>query len=172
MSRLILVRHAMPALDARIASAQWQLSPEGESAARALRGLLPTDADVVSSPETKAAQTVSLATGSASIVTDARFAEVCRPGEPFDADVRARRLAWIERRPDERHTGWETSAEAAARFEDGVRAHATGERPLVIGTHGMVLTAWLLSRGIVDPAEAGAYWSNLAFPDVVTVDCG
>ena len=39
---------------------------------------------------------------------------------------------------------------------------------LVIGSHGMVLTAWLVhARGAVAQHEAGAFWAALAFPGMV-----
>ena len=82
--------------------------------------------------------------------------------EPVEAVV-----AWVEGRLDGRHEGWESPEVAAARFHDGVLAHATGG-PLVIGTHGMVLTAWLVSIGRLAPGPAaGEFWSGLRFPDVV-----
>ncbi|GAB3742358.1 histidine phosphatase family protein [Microlunatus parietis] len=94
--------------------------------------------------------------------------EVVRPGEPFDDDHRARRLAWVIGRPDGRHRGWETPEQAAARFQAGLD-DLPGE--VVVATHGMVLTAWLVARGVVAAGtEAGSFWTGLAFPDVVTTD--
>src|SRR4051794_19483559 len=69
--------------------------------------------------------------------------------------------------------GWETPLEAAARFDAAVMDHATEDSPLVIGSHGMVLTAWLVhARGAVARHAAGEFWDALAFPDVVEVDGG
>ena len=73
---------------------------------------------------------------------------------------------------DARHTGWEPATEAAGRFDAAVRDHAGGH-DLVVATHGMVLTAWLVATGHVTPgARAGDFWTGLHLPDVVTVDLG
>src|SRR5690606_13042358 len=36
-----------------------------------------------------------------------------------------------------------------------------------VGTHGMVLTAWLAAQGLI--ADAVAFWEALRFPDVVEI---
>lgn len=74
-----LVRHAMPQVCTDLAPDAWALSAEGARAARELRGTLPSDATVVSSPERKAIETVRLATARDPMVR-AQFAEVDRPG--------------------------------------------------------------------------------------------
>lgn len=104
------------------------------------------------------------------MLRDARFNEVQRD-EPFDDGFRSRRRAWVEGKPDGRHTGWETPLDAASRFDDAVRAFAERGAPLIIGSHGMIITAWLVHRARVRPgAEAGRFWAALAFPDLVEVD--
>ena len=104
------------------------------------------------------------------IVRDERLNQVKRD-EPFDDDFRSRRRAWVEGRLDARHTGWETPKEAAIRFDEAVRAHAGMHDRLVICSHGMVITAWLVDhRWVQAGPEAGAFWAALAMPDVVEVD--
>lgn len=164
-----LVRHAMPQVRTDLAPDAWALSAEGARAARELRGALPSDATVVSSPERKAIETVRLATARDPMVC-AQFAEVDRPGEPFDGDPRPRQRAWVQGWLDERHQGWESPGAAAARFAAGI-ATAPAVPHLVVGTHGMVLTAWLVSIGRLPAGVvAGDWWGQLTLPAVVRVE--
>ncbi len=126
---------------------------------------------MASSPERKAVETLHLAYGVGgddSIRVDHRFGEVRRV-EPVDADYRERRFAWVSGRLDERHRGWETPARAADRFQAGLD---DVEGDVLVATHGMIMTAWLVARGVVSAGDpAGAYWSRLALPDIVDA-CG
>jgi broad specificity phosphatase PhoE len=169
--QVILIRHAMPTVNASQPPNEWPLSPAGRAAYAALGRVLPDRAAWLSSTERKAVETLALARSNqaADMVQDDRFDEVVRPGEPFDDDVHDRRLAWVEGRPDKRHHGWESPEHGAERFQTAVSEQKSAE-PLVIATHGMVLTAWLVSIGHVQPGRpAGAFWSRLAFPDVIRV---
>lgn len=66
--------------------------------------------------------------------------------------------------------GWETLPEVAQRFDEAVRARSEPGRELVIGTHGMALTAWLIHCGRVEHgAAATRFWAALEFPDIVEV---
>jgi broad specificity phosphatase PhoE len=105
----------------------------------------------------------------AEIVEDARFCEVARPGEPFDDDVLDRRRAWVEGRLDRRHDDWELPGEAAERFHRGVMNYDRSD-PIVIATHGMVLTAWLVAIGEVSSGRpAGGFWRSMTLPLVITL---
>lgn len=168
----MLVRHAQAAAGAEQAPGDWPLSPAGRVAAAALGPELPDRAVWLSSPERKAVETLTLVVpgGARELVQDARFGEIRRPEEPFDDAFRARRRAWVEGRPDERHQGWESLEEAGARFHAAVLDRRADPDPLVIATHGLVLTAWLVRLGKVEPGgPAGAFWSALAFPDLIRV---
>ncbi|WP_152361359.1 histidine phosphatase family protein [Microlunatus speluncae] len=168
--RVTLIRHAAPMTSADVDPAEWRLSPAGRRAATALGPRIPEPAALASSTELKAVETLSFATGraAAELHLDRRFGEVVRPGEPYDDDHRSRRLAWVEGRPDDRHRTWESLAQAAARFQAGLDDF---DGDVVVATHGMVLTAWLVSRGVVRPgAEAGDFWTRLAFPDLINTD--
>lgn len=170
MTRVVLVRHAMPVVEPDRPPDHWPLSPAGRAAAALLRGRLPADAVPVSSPETKALETLALALDLPAdrIRTDRRLAEIARPGEPVDDDVLHRRLAWVTGRPDHRHTTWETPAAAAARFSAALAGIDADD--VVVGTHGLVSTAWLVSIGQVAAGEAaGTFWQQLGLPDVIEV---
>ena len=160
----------MPEVDARRSPAAWDLTEGGQGAARALRAAIPEGVVVLSSSERKAVRTAQLATGR-DPQQDPRFGEVIRPGEPHDEDVRARRAAWVRGEPDARHRGWESPSSAALRF--GAALHEQKTEELLIATHGMVLVAWLVSIGQVRPgAEAERFWTDLAFPDLLSIDLG
>lgn len=69
---------------------------------------------------------------------------------------------------DIRHEGWERPDQAAQRFAAGLDA-LDGD-VVVVATHGMVLTAWLQSIGVVGPGEeAAVFWSRLELPDLIDV---
>lgn len=163
-----LLRHAAPQVLPQVEPARWSLSPDGRQAASLLRGQLPGRTVLASSPEAKAIETLSLAAVSdpRHLHVDDNFGEVQRI-EPFDENHRSRRLAWVRGELDDRHTGWETPPQAAERFQAGLDAI---EGDVVVATHGMVMTAWLVACGIVEPgAAAGAYWASLTFPALVIV---
>ena len=160
---LMLVRHATPAFGPDIPPERWPLAPAGLAAAESLRQALPPGALLVSSEEPKARQTLE---PSGPVTTDSRFNEIARD-EPYDGDFRARRLAYVTGTD---HAGWEDRMAVAARFAAGITSWlaASGDRPLVIASHGMAMTVWLTAAvGLDDP---GAFWSDLRLPDVFTVD--
>jgi broad specificity phosphatase PhoE len=170
---LILVRHAMPDASPEAASASWPLSADGSRAAAALRSRLPGDARLVASTEPKAWQTLGGpdASGGAStaaeVERDPRFCEVDRPAEPWSDDFRTRRAEYVS---GVAHPEWEPQAEVARRFGVGLAAYADGARPVVVATHGMAMTVWLVSAGLVDADAAAQFWSGLRFPDAHLID--
>ena len=118
---------------------------------------------LASSREAKAIETLCLATGRDRhrLHIDDNFGEVQRV-EPFDDHHHSRRLAWVRNELDDRHIGWETPSQAAVRFQAGLDAI---DDDVVVATHGMVMTAWLVARGIVEPGpSAGACWIRLTVP--------
>ncbi|GAB3578506.1 histidine phosphatase family protein [Calidifontibacter terrae] len=173
--KVVLVRHAMPQLEADVRPEDWLLSPVGGAAATSLRALLPVEATWRSSPEPKARDTLRLAAPTARIEQDPDFGEV-RRDEPFAGDFRARRAAWIVGDLDDRHRGWESPQQVADRFAGALARAVVGadpELPVVIATHGMAMTAWLVRGvGVLPPQRAVQFWSELACPDVVTVAKG
>jgi broad specificity phosphatase PhoE len=166
--RVHLLRHALPLPVPQLPPSQWPLSPDSRSAARAMSRKVPGNVVLLSSTEQKAIETARLATGDAPIC-DARLREVDRPGESFDEFSSDRRGAWIRGELDERHQGWEAARQAGCRFARAVEAYPGSD--LLIATHGMVLVAWLQEIGRLQPGEAAeAYWSALAFPQLITVE--
>ncbi|WP_181905791.1 NUDIX domain-containing protein [Microbacterium bovistercoris] len=164
--KITLLRHGMPEVDASVSPEEWPLSSDGAAAASALR----LDGTAVSSPELKARQTTVLATGAeeGTVVQDARFREVDREELVHD-DFRSARRAWVAGRLDERHVSWETPDDVAQRFHEGLLAHPAEH--IVVGTHGMALTAWTVAQGLIEAGDpAVAFWETLRFPDVIELD--
>ncbi|GGB41816.1 hypothetical protein GCM10011492_35960 [Flexivirga endophytica] len=139
--RVVLVRHAAPQVDPTRAPADWGLTNDGVVAAAQLRKQLPRQATFAASDERKAISTLRAATD-VEFIVDARFGEVRRSVEPISDDFRVVRRAWVRGALDASHKDWETPPEAAARFAAGLDSLAGDV--LVVATHGMVLTAWLV----------------------------
>lgn len=167
---LILIRHAAPAQDPNVPPPQWSLSDEGRAAARALAAKLKHLAPVaaVSSPEIKAFETVRIITEGLGleVATDPAFAELHRPKWPFsDTASFEARVARLLENPHLSIEGAEPAGEAAARFSEGVFRH--GARPLMVGTHGTILAAYMgLETGRCD-AEL---WKSLRLPEALVLD--
>lgn len=167
---LILIRHAAPAQDPNVPPPQWPLSDEGRTAARALAAKLKhlAPAAVVSSPEIKVLETVQILTEGfgLEVATDPAFAELHRPNWPFsDTATFEARVACLLENPHLSIEGAEPAGEAAARFSEGLFRHAA--RPLMVGTHGTILAAYLgLETGRCD-AEL---WKSLRLPEALVLD--
>ena len=168
MSTLVLVRHALPAADKDAPPADWSLSPEGERAAAQLVDHLPGLATLVSSPEAKAAATLAPAARFREdpVVQDGRFREVDRPEEPWGEDVRRTRRAYLDGHLEE---GWEPHSDVARRFGAGVEwwSRLSGDRPLVVASHGMAMTVWLVGTGALARDQAGDFWERMRFPELL-----
>jgi broad specificity phosphatase PhoE len=165
---LILVRHAPPDVQSDVPPADWLLSEYGQSLASSLVPLLPTDALLVSSAEPKARQTLEQA---GPVRTDPRFNEVVRD-EAFGGNFREVRAAYVGGADHlaEDYARWEPRADVIGRFQAGIDAWSAraGDRPLVVGSHGMAMTIWLSS--VVDLGDVAGFWRDLRFPDALAVD--
>jgi broad specificity phosphatase PhoE len=160
----MLVRHAMPAHGQHLPAHEWTLRADGEAAATELAAHLPAAAYLVASDEPKAWQTLQPA---GQVTRDPRFREVARDGEPYGPGFRQLRRAYVAGTD---HAGWEPRAQVVERLDAGVTDHLarSGERTLVVATHGMAMTLWLSARaGLDDPAE---FWADLRYPDAHLVD--
>lgn len=164
MSRLLLVRHAVPAHGPDLPAHEWVLRDDGEAAARRLAPHLPAGAHLVASAEPKAYQTLEPA---GPVTRDARFNEVERRAEPYGEGFLTLRRTYVDGAD---HPGWEPRVRVAERFDAGVADHLAraGDGTLVVATHGMAMTVWLTARiGLDDPAT---FWAGLRFPDAHLVD--
>lgn len=173
MSRLVLVKHAMPAIDEDRPSKLWPLSEEGRAAAarlaEKLRGLGP--ARVAASTEPKAADTGRIIAGTlqAPIVFDDDLVETHREtvGWLPRIEVEAA-IEGLFRRPTELVYGEETGDAAHARFAAAVE-RARAAAPIgatIIAAHGTVISLWVSRRLGVDPMS---FWRSLPLPGAVVV---
>lgn len=168
LNRLVLVRHAMPAVNPEVASHLWELGDAGRAAARALAALH-EPGYYVASDEPKALQTLQEMSGHRDVVTEPGLREVARPDRWSD-DYRALAHAYVD---GVCHDGWEPHAQVVARYETAITRHAqiaiARKQALIVGTHGLAPTLWLATRLRLVPTP-GDFWSSLRFPDLIEVD--
>ncbi len=142
---LLLVRHAMPAIDPAADPSAWALGGRGLAASRRLARWIPPGALLIASEEPKAWQTLD-PDGSVDVRRDFRLGEVRRI-EAFSDDFRVNRRRYVS---GSLIAGWEQHAEVARRFAGAVR-DAAG-RDVVVASHGMAITVWLSHAvGLADP---------------------
>ena len=160
MTRLILVRHAMPAIDAELPTKDWPISPEGRAAARRMAEKLAAfvPACVISSTEPKAADTGRIVAErlAAPIAFDGDLVEHRRETVAFlpRAEVEAA-IEALFRRPDELVYGEENADQAHARFAGAVERHraAHPNEALVVASHGTVISLWVWDRSRASVAQ-------------------
>ncbi|HWA60321.1 MAG TPA: histidine phosphatase family protein [Caulobacteraceae bacterium] len=175
MSRLILVKHAMPQIDPAVPAKDWRLSDQGWGAATTLahklKGFGP--GRVVASPEPKATDTghvIAEAIGWPFEVEPA-FAEHSRATVKFgtQAEVEASIRRLFEE-PDRLVYGEETADQAHARFAEAIERHlAASSGTLLAACHGTVITLWVSRRYGLDPMP---FWKSLALPSAVVIEDG
>jgi broad specificity phosphatase PhoE len=163
MAQVVLVRHAMPAMQPEVPAERWELGDEGRAAARELAHALPRAPYVVTSDEPKAQQTAQELVGArgGTLTVDPRVAETRRPHE-WTADFAELARQFVAGR---RHPGWESQDAVVARFDAAVREAIEGSHgaPVIVVDHGQAMTLWLHSVKAVD--DGPRFWSELAFPD-------
>ncbi len=148
MTRIVLIRHAMPQIAEGVPSADWTLSLEGAAAATALAAQLTrfAFAEIASSAEPKA---VGTATAIAQVLKlpvaiDDGFAETQRRTVGFmtrvQIDAGIRRLF---EHPSEIVYGEESADAAHARFATALaRQLEKGTSDIAVVTHGTILSIY------------------------------
>ncbi len=173
MLRLILIKHAMPAIDEAAPSKDWPISPEGRvAAARLAEKLAPyVPAYVIASTEPKAADTGRIVAErlGAPIAFDGDLVETHR--ETVGWLPRARVEAGVEglfRAPDKLTYGEETGDHAFGRFAGALDRHGSAhpDETLIVASHGTVISLWLSRRLDDDPMPL---WRGLALPSAVVM---
>lgn len=173
VTRLILVKHAMPVIDQARPSKDWPISQEGEvmaaRLAERLKGFVP--AFVAASTEPKAADTGRI------------IAERLGAGLTFDPDLvetRRETVGWgtraqveagiqaLFRRPAEVAYGEESADAACARFAGALDRHraAHPDEALIVACHGTVISLWVSRRLRTDPMPL---WRSLPLPCAVVM---
>ncbi|MGH6992955.1 MAG: histidine phosphatase family protein, partial [Caulobacteraceae bacterium] len=158
MAKLLLIKHAAPAMAPQTPSHRWVLSEEGRRACDPLAEELRLHrvSRIYSSLEPKALETAALVAMRLGLEVRPRagLQENDRSGLGFVERGQLERLiAGFFDRPDERVIGAETAAEALQRFEQAVRSLAAEEPEgtAVVVTHGTVLTLLIAKYNPISP---------------------
>lgn len=149
---MVFVRHAKSVVDPTVPPADWALADGAREAAAELGRHL-HGSRVLASTERKAIDTAG-ALGLGPVTTSDAFCEVTRPWYDDGAALTRDVERWFA---GDTMSGWEPLDAAVDRFAAGVVTDA------IIVTHGTVMTAWLLSAGLV--TDPFAFWSGLRMPD-------
>lgn len=170
-SRLILVKHGRPEVEAGVAPSNWKLSEEGradlERLAVKLTSLSPTV--LMSSPEPKAQESAAIlgAALGLAVQIDNDLPEhradrrAFTTQEDFEFDV-ARLFA----SPEALVMGEETGLAARERFDRAVAR--AGDAPVLVA-HGRIITLWLSHRLKLDPMT---FWKRLGLGSAAVVSRG
>ena len=169
---LIFLRHSLPVIDLAVPAREWRLSEEGQLRCRLLAEQLANfnPKKIVSSLEPKALETAQIVAETLRLPyerTDGLHEHVrSRSGntsqEAFEASVKA-----FFEHPDQLVFGDETADQAHARFLQTVEAiqeRYPSQTPLVIVTHGTVISLFVARACGVDPFHL---WKSLKLPCMV-----
>lgn len=160
--RLVVVRHAQPAVDPGTPQDTWPLTRAGRRAARRLALSLENAPDAVaSSPERKAIETGEpiAARFELALAVDERLRETARPW--IDGDYPTLVHRWLA---GETLDGWEPRDNVTERWDEAIRQSTTSSQGnVIIVGHGLAMTAWAAHRFGIDPIE---FWTGLDFPCV------
>jgi broad specificity phosphatase PhoE len=177
---IILVRHAMSAVDPRVDSRDWGITPAAREQCCELARCLPLATAIWTSRERKALETAEILAGElgAPVRIDERFGEVLRPGV-WDRDYRGMASGYLA---GARFDGWEEATAVRERFAAGIAAAAPaggGTGDIVVVDHGLALTLFLAAKGpVIERSgnrmrfEPVPFWSALTFPDAWRFDPG
>ncbi|MGI8690651.1 MAG: histidine phosphatase family protein [Thermomicrobiales bacterium] len=170
---LILVKHAMPALEPDVPSRDWQLSDVGRARCIPLAAHLAayTPTIIAVSAEPKATETGRIVAErlAAPIEIVADLHENDRTGLGWlDSDELEATIARFFAEPDRRIMGNETADEAHARFAAAVADVCARHRQgnIVIVAHGTVITLFVARRTGREPFP---FWKRLSLPSFVAL---
>ena len=162
----MLVKHALPVLEAAVAPKHWRLGAEGEAQSRELAAaLMPfLPCHLVASPEPKARKTAEIVARELRIPlrTVLGLEEFDRPAMPIlSAEEHERVYAAIFRDPQTPVLGVESAAMALSRFSSAIdqALHATpADHNLVVIAHGTVIALYVAQHTGEDAFEI---WKTL-----------
>ncbi|MFD1018597.1 histidine phosphatase family protein [Thalassobacillus hwangdonensis] len=176
MGKLILIKHAMPALSEHTPSNQWQLTEEGRKQARSLGEKLKDYSflKVYSSKEPKAVDTAKEIAAASSVEVE----EVHNLHEHVRETNRIiyPRKEWREiiqkffDHPSELIFGDETADQARERFSKAVKQVLEGhpdEEDVIVVTHGTVMTLFITQFNDLD---AFTLWDTFGLPSYAELD--
>jgi broad specificity phosphatase PhoE len=171
---LVLVKHALPVLDATKPAKEWQLSAEGELQSRRLAGRLRAFAPLrlVASPEPKALRTAELVGAELGVCASSidGLREFDRPRLPHLSKPDHERLnAQIFVDSSRRVLGAESGEEALSRFSAAIDAALakTDAPTLVAITHGTVIALFVANYNDVEGFDL---WKRLECASFVVLE--
>lgn len=174
MTRIVLIRHAMPQMERGVPSADWALAPDGVEAATALAAHLTRFrfAEIAASAEPKAVGTATA------------IAQVLRLPVAVDddfAETRRSTVGWLSRaeidvgirglfeNPSQIVYGEESADAAYTRFAAALeRLLAKGGGDIAVVTHGTILSIY--AGRVAAIADAFSFWKSLRLPDAILLD--
>jgi broad specificity phosphatase PhoE len=174
---LIFFRHSLPVIDPATPAREWRLSEEGQRRCRLLAERLAdfNPQRIVSSLEPKALETAQIVAETIGLPYESveglhehvRSRTGHTSQEAFEASVKV-----FFEQPDQLVFGDETADQAHARFVQSVVAiqeRYPCQIPLVIVTHGTVITLFVARACGVDPFH---FWKSLKLPCMVIFSAG
>lgn len=173
MRTLILIKHAMPALEPGVPSREWHLSDAGRARCLPLAEQLAAynPAAIAASAEPKATETAQIIAARLGLSVDVReeLHENDRTGLGWlGAAELEERIARFFAEPGQRLMGTETADKAHARFTAAVNdvcaRHSDGN--VVIVAHGTVITLFVARRAGLEPFT---FWKRLGLPSIVAL---
>ncbi len=171
VGNLILIKHAMPVLDAAAPASTWVLGEEGRrqacEIAERLRERLPFE--LLSSAEPKARETAEIIAAALGIQSRevAGLEEIDRPTLPIvDAAEHASINRPLFEQPEAAVLGSESADQARERFSTALLAELAGDAPgdIVVITHGTVMSLFAEAHS---PVSAWSLWKRLACGDAL-----
>jgi broad specificity phosphatase PhoE len=172
--QVVLVKHALPELEAGVAPRHWKLGSRGEAGSRALAALLGRFGAfrLEHSPEPKAGRTAELVALELAIERHERsgLEEIDRGAQPIltRAEHTAHN-AGLFADPARAVVGNESAAQALARFESALAAALAAtpaDEHLVAITHGTVIALLVAAH---NPIDGFALWQRLQCPSFVVL---
>jgi broad specificity phosphatase PhoE len=167
---LILVRHGRPKIDLDAPPTTWTLCHEGQvgcaQLAEQIVAFKPTA--VVSSPEPKALETAQILAHrlGLEVVVDEGFHEHKRPAASFGSEQEFRdSIAKVFKPPVATADDSESAQQASQRLAETLAKYKG--QPLLVVTHGTVLSLYLADRLGVDAHDL---WRSLHMPDAFVLD--
>ena len=171
---LIFFRHSLPAIDPAVPAREWHLSEEGLQRCRLLAVSLGNrnPARIVSSLEPKALETAQMIATTIGMPFETapglhehvRNREKYTDRKVFEASVRT-----FFAHPGLVVYGDESADQAHARFTqavEGIQERYPGQTPLVIVSHGTVISLFVARACGVDPYRV---WKSLRMPCMVII---
>ena len=171
-ANLILIKHAMPILDANKPAREWRLGTEGEEQARELaRDLRPRlPFTLVCSEEPKASRTAEIIAAELGIEyrSVAGLEELDRPALPIVDEAEHERInRSVFDDPSRAALGRESADDARERFSaalGGELEELEDDANLVVITHGTVMALFTAAHS---PVDSWKLWKRLACVDLV-----